>query len=104
MDYKTIYDLLKTIGIPVAYDHFDSNKNINPPLMVYREQSQDTFKADNKTYNRGYNYEIELATTKKDKVLQAQIETLLDNNNIPYDVASEVWDEDEKIYHYFYEI
>ena len=33
MDCKTIYDLLKTLNIPVAYDHFDSNKNINPPLM-----------------------------------------------------------------------
>ena len=37
MKYKQIFDLLKTIGIPVAYDHFESNKNITPPFMVYRE-------------------------------------------------------------------
>ena len=104
MDCKTIYDLLKTLKIPVAYDHFDSKKNVNPPLIVYREQNQDTFKGDNKTYFRGHNFEIELATIKKEPQLEAQIETLLDNNNIPYDVASEVWDENEKIYHYFYEI
>lgn len=104
MDCKTIYDLLKTLNIPVAYDHFDSNKNINPPLIVYRELNQDTFKGDNKTYFRNHSFEIELATIKKEPTIEAQIETLLDNNNIPYDVASEIWDDNEKIYHYFYEI
>lgn len=104
MDYKTIYDLLKTLNIPVAYDHFDSNKIVKPPLIVYRELSQETFKADGITYHRGHNYEIELATTKKEPTIQDSIETLLTNNNIPFDIEPEIWDEDEKIYHYFYQI
>lgn len=103
-EYEALYNLLKQINIPVAYDHFDSNKRINPPLMVYREQSKDTFKGDNKTYYRGYEFEIELVTIKKQPELQEQIEELLTENNIPYDVSTEVWDEDEKIYHIFYEI
>lgn len=104
MEHKDIYDLLKTLDIPVAYDHFDSNKNVNPPFLAYREISPDTFKADGITYYRPYEFEIELVTEKKDVALEKTIEELLTNNKIPYDVESEIWDEDERIYHNFYEI
>lgn len=104
MKHKEIYDLLKTLNIPVAYDHFDSNKNITPPFVVYREISSDTFKADGITYYRPYEFEIDLVTEKKDVNLQSQVETLLTNNNIPYDLDNEIWDDEEKIYHNFYEI
>lgn len=104
MEHKDIYDLLKTLNIPVAYDHFDSNKNVNPPFIAYREISPDTFKADGITYYRPYEFEIELVTEKKDVALEKAIEELLTNNKIPYDVENEVWDEDERIYHNFYEI
>lgn len=104
MEHKDIYDLLKTLNIPVAYDHFDSNKNVTPPFIAYREISPDTFKADGITYYRPYEFEIELVTEKKDVALEKAIEELLTNNKIPYDVENEVWDEDERIYHNFYEI
>lgn len=104
MKHKEIYDLLKTLNIPVAYDHFDSNKNISPPFVVYREISSDTFKADGITYYRPYEFEIDLVTEKKDVSLQEQVETLLTNNKIPYDLDNEIWDDEEKIYHNFYEI
>ena len=104
MSYKEIYDTLKTTGIPVAYDHFESNKKIEPPFMVYREVAPNTFKADGITYYRPYEFEIELITEKKDADLQKSIEKLLTDNNIPYDLEAEVWDEDERIYHNFYEI
>lgn len=101
---KSLFDLLKTLNIPVAYDHFDSNKNVSPPFIAYREIGTDTFKADSITYYRPHEYEIELVTSKKDVTLQNQIEDLLTTNNIPYDYYNEVWDEEEKIYHNFYEI
>lgn len=104
MKHKEIYDLLNTLNIPVAYDHFDSNKNISPPFVVYREISTDTFKADGITYYRPYEFEIDLVTEKKDVSLQGQVETLLTNNKIPYDLDNEIWDDEEKIYHNFYEI
>lgn len=101
---KELYDLLKTLNIPVAYDHFDSNKHVTPPFVAYREIGTDTFKADGVTYYRPHEYEIELVTEKKDLTLQQSIEDLLTQNKIPYDVYNEVWDEDEKIYHNYYEI
>ena len=104
MKHKEVFDMLKTLGIPVAYDHFESNKTINPPFIVYRSTSPETFKADGITYYRPYEFEIELVTEKKDVSLEGQIETLLTNNNIPYDIDNELWDDDERIYHSFYEI
>lgn len=102
--HKRIYDLLKTLNIPVAYDHFVSDKEISIPFVVYRETSTDTFKADGITYYRPYEFEIELITEKKEIELQQRLEELLTTNNIPYDVGDELWDDDEKIYHNFYEI
>lgn len=104
MKHKELFDMLKTLDIPVAYDHFNDDKTINPPFIVYRELAVDTFKADNKTFYRPYDFELEVITTKKDTILQERIEELLDNNNIPYDTTNEIWDNDEKIYHNFYEI
>ena len=104
MKYEELFTLLKTLNIPVAYGHFDSDKEVLPPFMAYREISPDTFKADGKTYYRPYNFEIEVVTEKKDPALQESIEELLSSNNIPYDLLDEVWDEDERIYHNFYEI
>ena len=104
IEHKDLFNLLKTLEIPVAYDHFDSDKNISLPFLVYREQIPDTFRADDITYHQFFNYEIELATEKKDVALERRIEGLLTNNKIPYDKEDEVWDNEEKIYHIFYEI
>lgn len=104
MTHKQVFDMLKTLNIPVAYDHFDSNKEVQPPFIAYREIAPETFKADCITYYRPYEFEIELVTDKKDVSLQGQVEALLTNNKIPYDMENEIWDEDEKIYHNFYEI
>lgn len=104
MKYEDLFNLLKTLNVPVAYDHFNSNKTVNPPFIVYREQVPNTFKADDKTYYRPYNFEIELITEKKDITLEKSVEDLLTNNNIPYDIEIGSWDENEKIYHNFYYI
>ena len=93
MTHKQLFDMLKTLNIPVAYDHFDSNKEVQPPFIAYREISPETFKADGITYYRPYEFEIELITEKKDVSLEGQVETLLTNNKIPYDRENEIWDE-----------
>lgn len=102
--HKELYQLLITLAIPVAYDHFNDDKDIYPPFMAYREQRPDTFNADNKNLIKFNNFEIELVTEKKDVELEERIETLLTNNEIPFDKSDEIWDNDEKIYHIFYEI
>ena len=102
--HKELYQLLKTLKIPVTYDHFNDDKDVYPPFLAYREQELDTFKADGITYAKFNNFELELVTEKKDVELEETIETLLTENNISYDKTNEIWDNDEKIYHIFYEI
>ena len=104
IEHKQLFDLLKTLNIPVAYDHFESNKEVSIPFVVYREQQASTFRADDITYHLFHNFEIELITEKKDIVVEKQLEDLLTNNKIPYEKNDEVWDNDEKIYHNYYEI
>lgn len=104
MSHKELFKLLKKIEIPVAYDHFDDNKNLIPPFMAYRDREPDNFNADNKTYFSKPNYEIELVTIKKDVELEEKISDLLTENNISYEKSKPEWDEKEKIYHIFYEI
>lgn len=104
VEHKQIYDLLRTLNIPVAYDHFDSDKEVSIPFIVYRETSPNTFRADDIAYHQFFNFTIELVTEKKEIAIERQIEGLLTNNKIPYSKIDEVWDNDEKIYHNFYEI
>ena len=104
MKHKELITLLQTLNIPVAYDHFDNNKNLVPPFMAYREISSDTFKADNKTFFRNNEFEIELITEIKDVVLEESLEGLFDSNNIAYDKSDTIWDNEEKIYHIIYTI
>lgn len=104
MKHRDLLILLKKVGIPVAYDHFPDNKKMEPPFMAYREQAPDNFKADNKVYSAFFNYEIELVTIKKDLDLEDKISNLLTENDIPYEKPDEIWDNEEKIYHIFYEI
>lgn len=104
MKHKDIYNLLITLNIPVAYNHFDVELKVVPPFIAYREIAPETFKADGRTYYRPYGFEIELVTEKKDVELENTIEELLNTNNIPYDKSDDVWDEAEKIYHIFYVI
>lgn len=104
IDHKTLYEKLCTLNIPVAYDHFDSNKQVSIPFIVYREQQLSTFRADDITYHQAFNFEIELITEKKEIALEKQLEELLTNNKIPYEKNDEVWDNDERIYHNYYEI
>ena len=104
MKHKDIYDLLKTLNIPVAYDHFNDEQKVIPPFVAYRESIPETFKADGQTYYRPYEFEIELVTEKKDVALEKTIEDLFTTNNIPYDKSDEIWDKDEKIYHNYFEI
>lgn len=84
MQETDLFTLLNSINIPVAYDHFINDDTI-PPFILYRNDDTDTFKADDKTYHKDNNYIIDLVTDKKDVALEEQLETLLDNNNLPYD-------------------
>ena len=99
MSEKEIYDMLSSLKIPVAYDHFVQNANskVVPPFILYRNNNSENFKADDKAYFRNSEYLVDLITDKKDISLESSVESLLNEYNLPFD-KEEDFIESEQIY------
>lgn len=87
MSETQVFTMLKTLNIPVAYDHFISNPTTtqSPPFILYRCNPGTNFKADDKVYYKIPRYIIDLVTDLKDTAKETAMETLLDSNNLPYE-------------------
>ena len=101
MDEATLFTLLKTLNLPVAYHHFTSPPS--PPYIVYLFSYSSNFGADNKVYEAGKNFAVELYTTTKDPTSEALIEGLFDANDIFWN-KTETYIESEGLYMVRYEI
>ena len=101
MDEATLFTLLKTINLPVAYHHFTSPPS--PPYMVYLFSYNTNFGADNKVYSGAKNFQVELYTKTKDPTSEALIEDLFDEHDIYWD-KTETYIDSEGLYQVLYEI
>ena len=101
MDEITLRSLLKTLGLPVAYHHFEKAPRL--PYIVYLFSGSSNFGADDKAYLHQPNYQVELYTSKKDPTQEKLIEDLLDEYDIYWE-KSELWIESEGLYQVVYEI
>jgi len=101
VDEATLFALLKTTGLPVAYHHFVSPPS--PPYIVYLFSYSSNFGADNRVYSQHPNYQVELYTTEKDPVSEKLIEDLFDEHDIYWE-KSETYIESEGLYQVLYEI
>jgi hypothetical protein len=101
VDEATLFTLLKTIGLPVAYHHFTSPPS--PPYIVYLFAYSSNFGADNKVHSQADNYQVELYTKTKDRAAEALIEGLFDANEIYWD-KTETYIDSEGLYQVLYEI
>lgn len=93
---------------------FDTLKNISVygvrapegaklPYGVVVFGSSDNFAADNKTYAKKQAVAFELYTVKKNESLEAEVEALLDEAEIPWD-KDEGYDDGEQFYIIYYSI
>ena len=101
MDEATLFNLLKSTGLPVAYHHFTSPPT--PPYIVYLFSYSSNFGADNKVHSQADNYQVELYTTIKDPASEKLIEGLFDANEIYWE-KTETYIESEGLYQVLYEI
>jgi len=99
---QVLKDILMQLNIPVAYNHF--NKETNPPFVCFRRYSQSNFGADDVVYEKINNYYVELYTEYKDAEMEEELEKLLSDNGIFYNVESEDYIDDEKMYEIIYSI
>ena len=96
-----IIELLKSLNIPFAYDHFAEGEEVAPPFIVYLTPASDNFAADGKAYYKINQFNIELYTDYKDLAVERTLEEALDDASIFY-AKSETWIEDEKLYEVLY--
>ena len=101
MDEATLFQLLKTTKLPVAYHHFTSPPS--PPYIVYLFSYNSNFGADNKVYDVKKNFQVELYSKAKDLASEKLIEDLLDANEIYWE-KTETYIESEGLYQVLYEI
>ncbi len=101
MDEATLFTLLKTTKLPVAYHHFVSPPS--PPYIVYLFNYNSNFGADNRVYNSEKNYQVELYTKIKDPTSEALIEGLFDANDIYWE-KTETHIDSEGLFQVLYEI
>ena len=101
MDEATLFTLLKTINLPVAYHHFTSPPS--PPYIVYLFSYSSNFGADNKVYDAEKNFQVELYTKTKDPASEALIEDLFNANDIYWE-KTETYIDSEGLYQVLYEI
>lgn len=98
---EKIAEILKTIGMPFAYDHFAEGESPDPPFICYLIPNSDNFSADGKVYYKINEIHIELYTDCKDLSAEQQVEAVLDEHGIFYE-KNEVWIESENLYEVLY--
>ena len=101
MDEATLFTLLKTINLPVAYHHFTSPPS--PPYIVYLFNYNSNFGADNRVYNSEKNFQVELYAKAKDLASEKLIEDLFNANDIYWE-KTEMFIDTEGLYQVLYEI
>ncbi len=105
MEEEKLYQLLGSLSIPVAYDHFINNEEliVEPPFILYRNDQAEQFKADDKIFYKNKQYIVDLITDMKDTVLENTLEELFNDNNLPWDKI-EAYLDTEEIYQITYYI
>ena len=101
MDEAALFALLKTTNLPVAYHHFTSPPS--PPYIVYLFSYNTNFGADNKVYEAGKNFQVELYTKTKDLASEKLIEDALNGADVYWE-KTETYIESEGLYQVLYEI
>lgn len=99
-------EIKETKGIEYRYDHFKQKEAIPPPFLIYKRTSADTFAADNRTYFKAGNVDLELYTSTPDEMseLMEAVEELLDKYEINYSLTADTtYIDSEDFYETLYE-
>lgn len=98
----TLFQLLQTLGKPVAYGYHSNPQPL--PYFCIMGAGQGQFEADNTYYTRKDHWQIEYYFTSKDPTFEATIENLLLNNGYKYSKSEDVYIENEDVFVIYYDI
>lgn len=98
----TMFEILTTAGLPVAYSHFKTAQNV--PYIVYIGTGQHNLSADN-TYIWGENeYQIEYYYKEKNEEAEVAIESALLSAGYQYEKSEDIFIEDRGVFVIYYTI
>ena len=103
MTEKEIYDMIVSVGLPVAYHHFEEGASPDPPFLVYLFPKSNNFSADGIVYQAVNQLDIELYTDKKDLDAEKRVEAMLNAHGLFYE-KTETYLDTEKMYEVLYEM
>lgn len=98
----TLYQLLETLGKPVAYGYHSKVQEL--PYFCIIGAGQDQFEADTTYYTKKNRWQIEYYFITKNPTFEEQIETLLLNNGYKYSKSEDVYIENEDVFVIYYDI
>ncbi len=101
MTYEELLAVLKPVGIPWAYHHWENPPA--PPYGVYLDGPYDPFHADNRNYFNAHQIRLEIYSTVRDPALDAKVEAVLSAAEIPYEADFDHL-ESEALYESIFEI
>ena len=100
MTYEQIDDMIGSVGLPYAYDHFDKddvNRPAGPPFIAFLYPQNNDPVFDDRNYVQIEQLVIELYTDNKDFDHETAIEDVLNANDLPFYKGSTYLD-DERMY------
>ncbi len=102
MTKEQVVSMIRSMGLPFAYDHFAEGESPDPPFLVYLYPGSDNFAADGTVYFKRDKLHVELYTDKKDDDLEDRVESILNRNGLYYN-KTETWIPSEKLYEVLYQ-
>ena len=103
MTFKQVSDMVKSIGLPYAYNEFPDGTEQAPPFVCFLFPESDDFFADNQNYVGIRRLYVELYTDNKDVQQEITVESVLISNNLTYRKVEEYIDS-EKMWQITYEM
>ena len=91
MKYSEIFDILKTTGLPVAYDHFKTGQTPPLPFIVFDFPRSADFIADNRNYVPIAEMEVYLYTEQRDFAQEKLVEDVLSQYWV-FEKESQYWE------------
>ena len=103
MTKEQVRQMIRSMNIPFAYDHFAEGESPDPPFLVYLYPGSDNFAADGTVYYKRDKLHIELYTDKKDDDLEDRVESMINSHGLYYN-KTETWIPSEKLYEVLYQM
>lgn len=99
MAQAELNQMLKSIGLPVAYHSFKTAPD--PPYLVYLFGYSGDLMADNRNYVDISNFQVELYTIKKDSIVEELVQDKFKATGLTY-TKIETFIEDEGLFQVLY--